>query len=152
MARLRSRHLAVEEAKDGEAIRRCAISYRACLVDGAIILAHELVHCFITFLSGGPGVRTPRRLLPRGYSNEEMPGSGESGRTWEKEVFGGCINPSLPRNEGGYIRLWLHKDNREAEVDPDNIQEMIADGSTFRPQKMKPLVPYFELTASKHRN
>lgn len=133
MAKLRSQHLVAEEFKDEEAARRYAIDYRTYLVDGANTLAHELVHCFVRFLAGDTTVGTPRRLMPKGFAYDDMPGKGESGRMWENLTFGGCFVVYQPRKRGGRPRLWINKGYREAEVDPDDIRNIV-DGSTFNPK------------------
>lgn len=127
MAELRSRYVQVKESGDKDAARRYGTDYRAFLVDGAFTVAHELVHCFVRFLSGDKRVGTPRSLLPKGY--EDKPTRGESGRMWEELVFGGCASYSLPKKKGAPVRLLIEKDGKEAQVDPEHIKD-IARGST----------------------
>ncbi|KAH6623930.1 hypothetical protein F5144DRAFT_633179 [Chaetomium tenue] len=131
VAKLRSQQLAAEGVQDAEAAQRHAVDYRTYLVDGACTLAHELVHCFMRFLAGNVAVFTPRRLMPKGYDDDDFPGMGESGRTWEKLTLGGCVTMGKPRKEGSRPRLWIDQGNREAEVDPDDIRNMVVGKLQF---------------------
>ena len=128
VADLRSSYLKAKKSGDKDAAKRYATDYYAFLVDGAFTVAHELVHCFVGFLSGDKKVGTPRSLLPKGY--EDNPTRGESGRMWEELVFGGCVSYSLPQKKGVPVRVLMEKDNKEAQVDPDHIKD-IAKGSTL---------------------
>lgn len=59
------------------------------------ILAHEFVHCFTGFLTGGTEPGTPPGLNASPYSDRKH---GEAGWNWSRRTFGGL----------GHI--WLGKD------------------------------------------
>jgi hypothetical protein len=132
VADLRSEYLKVKESGDKEATNQYAIDYHTFLVNVAFTVAHELVHCFVRFLSGDKRVGTPRSLMPKGF--EDKPTRGESGRMWEELLFGGCTSYSLPQKKGDTVRLFMDKDNKKAQVDPDHIND-IAQGSMFGPPR-----------------
>jgi hypothetical protein len=137
VADLRSDYLKAKDSGNQEASNRYAIDYHAFLVDSAFTVAHELVHCFVGFLLGDKRVGTPRSLMPKGY--EDKPTRGESGRMWEELLFGGRTSYSLPQKKGNPVRLFIDKDSKKAQVDPDHIND-IAQGSMLATQNMKQLV------------
>lgn len=132
VAQVRANYLKAKEKGDKDGIKRFGTDYRAFLVDGAFTVAHELVHCFVRFLSGDRRIGTPRSLLPKGF--EDKPTRGESGRMWEELVFGGCVNYALPSKKGAFVQLMLEKEGKEAQVDPDHVKD-IAQGSTLAPRE-----------------
>ncbi|KAH6623903.1 hypothetical protein F5144DRAFT_540517 [Chaetomium tenue] len=132
VAQVRASYLKAKEKGDKDGIKRFGTDYRVFLVDGAFTVAHELVHCFVRFLSGDRKIGTPRSLLPKGF--EDRPTRGESGRMWEELVFGGCVTYSLPSKPGAFVRLMVEKDGKEAQVDPDHVKE-ISQGKLRFPLK-----------------
>ncbi|KAK3299595.1 uncharacterized protein B0H64DRAFT_389095 [Chaetomium fimeti] len=124
MARLRSLHAA---PKEGHYRRGYDANYNALLVEGAFTIAHELVHCFVGFLSGDRALRTPPSFLPVGF---EQRGSnhGESGRMWELLVLGGCVSLSGltgKDDELPQLRIWLENNHKEIVVDPEVVEAIV---------------------------
>ncbi|KAL1860692.1 hypothetical protein Daus18300_009035 [Diaporthe australafricana] len=69
----------------------------------SVILAHEFVHCFTGFLTGGAQPGTPPGLKASPYSNSEH---GEAGWNWSQRTFGGLGH------------FWLEKDGA---TEPDQF-------------------------------
>ncbi|KAK4124661.1 hypothetical protein N657DRAFT_690151 [Parathielavia appendiculata] len=117
---------------DSRSRRRVTSNYRALLVDGALTIAHELVHCFVGLLSGyGYLTNTPKSLKPPGLYKEK---DGEAGRTWELRVLGGYAGLSIVRERGEQIpraRIRLEWDNKEIEVDPEAVRAMVERNFEF---------------------
>ncbi len=104
------------------------------MADGALTIAHELVHCFIGFLTGDPGVGTPQKLAPPGYEPKAWL-AAESGRTWEHRVLGGCATVVrgcatllVPKEKGDKVPrafIQLGKDHKIIEVDSRAVEAMV---------------------------
>ncbi len=103
-----------------------------------LLIAHEMVHAFLTFLAGSKMILTPTDVAPEGEANELR---GESGRMWEYHALGGLIAPQTnkyPRFESQGIRagaLWLLLTDPELEGSiqvTSSALKNLAKGSTFR--------------------
>jgi hypothetical protein len=94
-----------------------AENLRTYLVDGAITLAHELVHCFMGLLSGYEGLGTPLRVRARGWGEPDDE-KGEAGRLWGHMVFEGW---GMMQEE----QMCLRKRDRAIWVDPAAIRATI---------------------------
>jgi hypothetical protein len=94
------------------------------------------VHCFVGFLAGNFSAGTPKSLAPTGYGTKE---NGESGRTWEFRILGGCASLSVdePKSEREVprVRLWLEDrdTNKETEVHPDAVKAIVQRGTLVGP-------------------
>ncbi|KAH6846970.1 hypothetical protein B0I37DRAFT_353760 [Chaetomium sp. MPI-CAGE-AT-0009] len=135
IAQTRSWYLDAEKAGDKDAAKRYRIDHRAILVEGAFSVAHELVHCFIGFLSGTRAAATPLSLVPKGWEDENTPYRGESGRKWEELALGGCVSLSLPSKKGDRVKIKVKKqDEKRYEVDPNTIKDIV-NGKIVLPLK-----------------
>jgi hypothetical protein len=97
------------------------------------------VHCFVGFLSGNFSVGTPKSLAPTGFGTKE---NGESGRTWEFWVLGGCAYLSVdePKSDRDVprARLWLEdrKINEETEIHPEAVKAIVKRGTLVGPNNL----------------
>jgi hypothetical protein len=73
-------------------------AYEVCFAHWALIIAHELQHVFMGFLSGelDPFAGTPTDLMPKQAKTSAdikfgRTLRGESGREWESGALGGCV-------------------------------------------------------------
>jgi hypothetical protein len=64
-------------------------AYNRFLLSLAVTIAHELVHCFMGFLSGTEKADTPLDLM--GIKVSYGGTWGDSGTVWEHLVLGGCV-------------------------------------------------------------
>lgn len=115
------------KAKTQDERERDLANHYAFLADAGLTIAHELVHCFIGFLAGDRSVGTPKTMVPKGFVDD--PERGESGRTWENWLLGGCASLSLPQEKGNNIprgQIWIEKDYMEIEVHPEAIRSLVA--------------------------
>lgn len=62
----------------------------------SVILAHEFVHCFTGFLTGGAQPGTPPGLNASPYGSSEH---GEAGWNWSQRTFGGLGHFWLEKDE-----------------------------------------------------
>ncbi|KAK3291748.1 uncharacterized protein B0H64DRAFT_366067 [Chaetomium fimeti] len=121
LSQIRSWYLEAKNSGNKENAARFGRDYHTLLVNDALTVAHELVHVFIAFLAGDRTVGTPRNLVPKAHADK---GIGESGRMWEDLVVGGCVHLALPEQNGNPVRITLEKDDKEIEVDPEDIKNM----------------------------
>lgn len=90
-------------------------------------MAHELVHCFTGFLAGYPDLNTPLEVAAPGFENREK-NCGESGRSWELRVLGGCASLSLVEEKGFKTRralLWVERHGKGASAHPEAIRAIV---------------------------
>ncbi|KAK4233457.1 hypothetical protein C8A03DRAFT_19478, partial [Achaetomium macrosporum] len=129
MARVMALH---PQGANSDGRRRDAANYRALLVDGALTIAHELVHCFVGLLSGNQ-IFTPQSLKPPGFGDPNAK-EGEAGRTWELRVLGGYARLSHVLERGEQIpraQVRLDKSIMEIEVDPEAVRAMVERNFEF---------------------
>ncbi len=154
--------LSREGKADNSNRQRHAANYTTLVADGALTIAHELAHCFMGFLTGDPGVRTPQELAPPGY--EPKAGSGaESGWTWEHmvlggcaSVLGGCIAFLVPKERGDKpppAFIQLERDGRVMKVDPGVVEALVERRTSATQSVLFPFpfffVLFFSLCVSK---
>ncbi|KAK3906933.1 hypothetical protein C8A05DRAFT_29135 [Staphylotrichum tortipilum] len=74
-----------------------------------VTIAHELVHCFMGFLSGAEQTDSPISLA--GFTYEALGGWGDSGTAWERRVLGGVASnleePAHPLGRRQAGTQWL---------------------------------------------
>jgi len=118
---------AIDTSGDKKERQRHARTYNAFLLDGAVTIAHELVHCFVGFLSGDRTILTPTQIAPPGYITRSTVWCGESGEEWEFRVLGGQAELSAPSSEDRFpeAQNWVKRNNKELRVDPKCITGIV---------------------------
>ncbi|KAK3897178.1 hypothetical protein C8A05DRAFT_39274, partial [Staphylotrichum tortipilum] len=120
-------------------------SYLGHLGLWALIMAHELVHAWLSFLAGDGALLTPIEFTPPGHVNSLR---GESGRTWEIRALGGMVRATVSTEHRFALRdpcpiraasLWVeftkHGEQRRAEVSPEALMDL-GRGKVDLPLKM----------------
>lgn len=102
-----------------------------------LFVSHEIVHCFVGFITGHGLVETPESVGGGGHP-------GESGYRWEADFFGGLVTmyglPERGIQQAGipYFFLEHTKDARGRRVSQRYIDQFVTgDGSKFHLIPMK---------------
>ncbi|KAI1349766.1 hypothetical protein F5Y01DRAFT_316439 [Xylaria sp. FL0043] len=120
----------------------------------AITVAHELVHFFIGYLTGRASPNTPEKIsyLPSIYNKPGIDGKeiGESGRTWEGDVFGGIVETAEDSTDplGAYQAgtLWLIDERKQVRrIDRSFVKRILNEDFVFPLQTTGPAISLTEL-------
>jgi hypothetical protein len=119
-----------------------ASRYRMFLFMLAVATAHELTHCFVSYLAQGQdsiGSYTPPRVTFLNYTGVEDengdPQTGESGRWLENYLFGGSIEfykDTADDGDQAGIPFILNSRSLATKIHPDCVLQLVTKINEYR--------------------